>query len=718
MLARTMTMSGNPGKAGSSPRTLLVEIGTEELPPKALQSLSHAFAGSVVNVLQDAGMLKGKDPDWQAYATPRRLAVRVGNVLGHQPDWTESRRGPSLKAAFDAAGEPTPAALGFARSCGVPVGELETQKTDKGEWMVHTRTVRGESLDRVASDALAGAIRALPIPKRMRWGDCDHEFVRPVHWLLALHGETVLDFGIMGLKADRITQGHRFHAPGFLSIRSADDYAMELERQGFVIADRERRTRLIEERVARLAAQDGLEAVPNPELLDEVAGLTEWPIAMAGAFDERFLKLPKEVLVATMTSHQKYFCTEDAGGRIASRFVVIANLDSSDPERVRKGNERVLRARLADAEFFWNTDRKIRLEERVERLGTVIFHNRLGSVYDKTCRIGRLAALISDRTGMDVEATDVAARLCKTDLVTDMVGEFPALQGVIGRHYALDQGIDPEVADAIDAHYMPRFSGDRLPPGGIASSLALADRVDTLCGIFACGDVPSGERDPFSLRRASLGVLRILMENRIDLDLGELIDWGMDIYRDAELPGIDTGDTVRTSLFEFVLERSRGLLQGKGYSVDLWQAVKAVSPTRPLDFLDRIESVHRFVGENREAAESIIAMNKRISNILTDDSAGSGTDFDIGLAEHDCERELATILSQVEAAACEDMQNGHYVRGLETLARVHRHVDNFFDQVMVMAEDIAVRNNRTTLLGRIRSMFLEVADFSKIRLES
>jgi len=699
-------------------RTLLIEIGTEELPPKTLQFLSGTFLECIASGLETACMLGDVNGPRHSFASPRRIAAKIEQVYSVQPDQNRLRKGPAVSAAFGDNGSPTSAAEGFARSCGVSVSDLDTQKTGKGEWLVYAQTIPGKTLESIIPEILDDAIRQLPIPKRMRWGDCEHEFVRPLHWLLALHGDAVMDFELMGLNAGRITHGHRFHAPGNLLIGDADRYADELREAGHVIADYASRKSAIQEQVNQLAEQNDLKVLIDSDLLDEVAGLTEWPVALEGSFDERFLKLPREVLIETMASHQKYFSMVDQEGRIASRFIVVANLQSQDPQRVRKGNERVLGARLADAEFFWDKDQKIPLMDQFERLKTVVFHNKLGSILDKSHRIVGLARKISEYLNLDEEAVEMASRLCKTDLVTEMVGEFPKLQGVVGRYYAHAQGIDPDVAEAIESHYLPRFSGDRLPSAGTASSVAIADRIDTLCGIFACGDVPSGESDPFGLRRASLGVLRILAENQIDLDLEDVTDWSMKLYREQGWADIDTGQAVRQNVIQYVLGRSRQLMLSKGYDAGLWNAVMGGVPTRPLDLVNRIESIQKLVNEEREVAESIIAINKRISNMLKNESGepASPTEIDLSLIQHKSELELANTLVDMESAVLEDRQHGNYANGYRSLFRICGHIDQFFDNVLVKAENPRVRHNRIKLLQSIRSMFLEVVDFSQIRI--
>ncbi|MCY4275132.1 MAG: glycine--tRNA ligase subunit beta [Gammaproteobacteria bacterium] len=699
--------------------TLLIEIGTEELPPKALQSLSSAFTESIGNALKESDLLLNTNLPWYSFASPRRIAVKIEQVLRLQPNQLQQKKGPSVSVAFTKDGIPTPAAEGFAQSCGVPVDSLETLKTDKGEWLAYTQTIQGKALESIIPDILNDAIHRLPIPKRMRWGHCEHEFIRPVHWLLALHGGVALNFELMGLKSDRISRGHRFHASERISINDADQYADELQHKGFVIADYSSRKTTICDQVNHITQQHGLKPVIDPELLDEVVGLTEWPITLEGSFDQRFLNLPREVLVETMTAHQKYFHLVDQDDQITSRFIVVTNIDSRNPGRVRKGNERVLGARLSDAEYFWSSDQKIRLMDRFDRLKTLVFHNKLGSIFDKSYRIVELAKKISNQLDLDAEATELAARLCKTDLVTEMVGEFPKLQGVVGRYYALAEGYHENIAQVIETHYLPRFSGDKLPPTGLASSVAIADRVDTLCGIFACGDIPSGEKDPFSLRRASLAVLRILLENRIDLDLSELIDWGMELYQVQEWEDIDVGESVRQELLEYILARSKQLMSSQGYQTNLWNAAMSGKPTRPLDLLNRMESTKRLLDENLEIATSIIAINKRISNILRDipNVPVSPKKIDISLLEEEKEHELVQVLLDIESRVFADKQQGKYQEGFHSLFGIGIYIDQFFDHVLINADDLRIRDNRINILQSIRSMFFDVIDFSQIRLE-
>ena len=451
----------------------------------------------------------------------------------------------------------------------------------------------------------------------MRWGEHDHEFVRPVHWLVALYGSEVIRTHAFGVKAGRVTRGHRFHAPGQIRIASADRYLDTLKSGGFVIADHHVRQSTITRQIQRLAAKSDVEAIVDPAMLDEVTGLVEWPVTLMGSFDRRYLKLPREVLIATMESHQKYFCTADRRGKLTPEFLVVSNLKSRSPKRVREGNERVLRARLSDAEFFWRTDRQRPLDSRVDELAGVMFHKRLGSVLDRSERIGVLAGRISTILGLEMEGTALAARLCKADLVTDMVGEFPKLQGVVGRYYARSDGVKKKVAGAIEEHYLPRHAGDRLPSRGIAQSLALADRIDTLCGIFSCGELPTGDRDPFGLRRAALGILRILIEGGISLDLGLLIERGMENYRQSGFKDIDAGGDTALQVKSFILERMKGYVQGRAIGIDVLLAAQESGDTNPCDLFSRAQVVQRFLEERTDTAESLVSANKRIANILS-----------------------------------------------------------------------------------------------------
>jgi glycyl-tRNA synthetase beta chain len=707
-----------PRRSVGRRRNLLIEIGTEELPPKALRALSESFAASLYGGLVEAGVVEDAPGRFKNYATPRRLAVWVQGVLPKQPDQVEDKRGPAIQAAFDSSGNPTPAAEGFARSCGVSVSKLRKTVTEKGSWLTYQRKVKGERLQAIMKECLAASVKGLPIPRRMRWGDSEEEFVRPVHWLLALYGSDLVKTEVLGLKSNRFTRGHRFHCPDMLRVPSADRYVSTLKTSGYVLADYDTRRSLIEKQVNRLARKEGGRALIAPSLLDEVTGLVEWPVSLLGSFEEKYLKLPREVLVSTMEDHQKYFSITSDKGRPMPMFIAVSNIKSKSPKRVRQGNERVLRARLSDAEFFWNTDQKKNLEERIEELRGVLFHFRLGSIYDRTMRLEKLSKRIARRLAVDQQHAAEAARLCKTDLVTDMVGEFPDLQGVIGRYYAINQGLDRTVADAIDGHYLPRFSGDSLPVGGVAQSVAIADRIDILTGIFACGEIPTGDKDPFGLRRAALGVLRILIEGKIDLDLRKLIDDALLLYSKSGFDGINTGPEVSAQVFDYTIERLRGYFQSLGHGTDVYAAVAAVGPTRPLDFYLRVKALDQFFSKRKGAADSLASANKRIANILAKSGAGDIAKFDRKLATEKEEIALAGALAGLRKQVSKEFSSGSYDKGLKALAGLRSPVDAFFDRVMVMDENPAVRSNRLALLSEIRGLFLRVGDISRVRVES
>lgn len=699
--------------------SLVVEIGTEELPPRDLRQLGRAFAGRIKEGLAAAGVVDEARANCRYFATPRRLAALVHEVAARPPSRVVERRGPSLQAAYDALGKPSRAALGFAKSCGVEVAQLATLKTDKGAWLVYRRRVAGASLAAIVSACLEDSARRLPVAKRMRWGDHPDEFVRPAHWLLAVHGGRVVGAEVLGLKADRLTRGHRFHADRPLAVAHADDYPGLLESDGRVIADFERRRRVIAGQLKRLAKSAGGCVPEDAELLDLVTGLVEWPRALAGRFDRRFLKIPPEVLVACMRDHQKFFPLVDARGKLLPDFIAVSNIAGRVGARVRRGNERVLRARLADAEFFWMSDRKTPLESRLEALKGVRFHNRLGTLYDKTQRVSHFAAQIAGQHHVNADIGEVrrAARLCKADLVTDLVGEFPALQGVIGRYYARQCGENQRVADAIEQHYWPRHAGDQLPHHAVGQCVALAERIDSLIGLFACGDIPGGDKDPFALRRAALGVLRILIEKQLDLDVHELLTMcGQCCY--ARLAGAEVKPDAQTveRVFEFILERLKAYYQPMGYSALELASVMACKPRRPLDFDRRLKALSGFFKTRPQAAEALAAANKRIAGILNRADAAPPR-YEASLFRHPAETELARQLDAIGARAGECFSANRYDAGLVALSALKRPIDEFFDQVMVMERDTALRHNRLALLGRIRRLFLGVADFSLMQAE-
>lgn len=699
--------------------TLLVEIGVEELPPRDLRKLGEAFAARFVDGLTAAGVV-GDGADYRAFATPRRLAVAVKHVARAAPSRVVERRGPALRAAFDAAGAPTRAALGFAKSCGVEVAQLATVKTEKGAHLAHRRREAGAALAAIVTDCLEDAARRLPVAKRMRWGAGDAEFARPAHWLAAVHGARVVAAQVLGIKAGRLTRGHRFHADGApFAIADADDYARRLQADGRVIADFSRRRAAIAGQLARLAKSTGARAPDDDELLDEVTGLVEWPQAVAGEFDRRFLKLPPEVLVECMRAHQKFFPLTGQRGKLLPGFIAISNLPGKPGARVRAGYERVLRARLADAEFFWASDAKTPLPARAEALKGMRFHHRLGTLFDKTARVATAAARIAGRLDAVADAATVAGRageLCKADLATDMVGEFPALQGVIGGHLARAGGESAAVAEAVEQHYLPRFAGDRLPSSAAAQCVALADRLDSLLGLFACGDAPSGDKDPFALRRAALGIIRILIEKRLDLDAHELLELSAESFAagDAVRPDAATVGQV----FDFILGRLPAHYQPLGFSALEVAAVLACKPRRPLDFDRRLRALSRFFKSKPAAAESLAAANKRIAGILTKAGDEAATAVQPKLLRAPAEAELARQLNThgARAAACFDA--GDYAAGLSALSKLRRPIDAFFDAVLVLDPDPKLRANRLALLGQIRALFLRAADISLMQAET
>jgi len=694
-----------------------VELGTEELPPQSLKKLAHAFADNFFQGLVSLRVVESS-ADYRVFATPRRLAVWVSKVRDQQADRTEERRGPALKAAFDDHNHPTKAALGFARSCGVNVSQLKFKETDKGSWVIFLQQVRGEKLRYVVNRCLNNTVRALPIPKKMRWGSGNKEFVRPVKWLLALYGCDVLHVEVLGLKADGITKGHRFHCQGDIRVPSADCYANMLKSFGYVIADFGLRRSMIEKQISRLALKAKAKVIVNKELLDLVTGLVEWPQELIGEFDKRFLDIPHEVLIFSMRDHQKYFHLVDEKGKLLPLFITVSNLKSKFPQRVRLGNEKVLRARLSDAEFFWHADQTIALVDRFDSLQQVLFHHKLGSIYEKALRIESLALFIAKQLNIKSDFVSRAARLCKTDLVTDMVREFPALQGTIGSYYAIIQGENKKVAQAIDAHYLPRFSGDLLPKDKISQSVALADRLDTLVGILAFGqEVPRGDKDPFALRRTALSVLRILIEKKINLDVYELISKSHGEYAKTLNSNNEENTESCDQVFAFLLDRLKAYYQSKGFRYDEISAVLAIRPHSPLDFDRRLKALSKFFRKRKKSAQSLAAANKRISNILIKSVLDTSKNFNSNLVQKEEEMVLADDLLAVKLQVSDYFTHGLYDQIFEVLATLRSSVDNFFDKVVVMDPNLEIRNNRLALLIELRNLFLQAADISVVKNE-
>ena len=621
-----------------------------------------------------------------------------------------AQKGPPVSIAFGDDGKPTKAALAFAKKCGVELDELDREKSDTGEWLCYKATVQGRATGELVPEIVNSALNALPIPRRMRWGDRDDEFVRPVHWLIMLHGKNVLEGSVLGIEAGRVTRGHRFHAPDDITIKSPGDYETALARKGYVIADFAKRRDKIVADVVKAAKDAGGEAVSDDALFDEVTALTEWPVPLTGSFDETFLSLPREVIVATLTGHQRYFPIADNNGDLKPAFITLANLESKDPERVRDGNERVIRPRLADAKFFWETDQQSPLGERTDALKNVVYQKGLGTLHDKSMRVAALATLFAEQLGEDKEAVTRAAVLAKCDLLTGMVGEFPELQGTMGAYYAAASGEPESIAKAIGEQYLPKFSGDALPVSTPGKILAVADKLDTLAGIFVLGKKPSGNRDPFGLRRAALGVIRILIDGELDLDFSEAV-----VAAVVQQPATDDRQgSVREEMYEFIMDRLRSyFVDGEsGFSADMFEAVRTRRPASLIDFRERLEAVAEFI--TLEPAVSLAAANKRTANILRKAGFEGIGKLDASVMTDDAERVLYHAMQAAQTDVAPLLSERRYADSLRRLAELRTPVDSFFDDVMVMADDEAVRNNRLALLAELRALFLDVADISRL----
>lgn len=678
-----------------SQHDFLVELGTEELPPKALKTLSDAFLNGITSGLDAAGIAYTTATP---FASPRRLAVLISNIQPQQPDRSIEKRGPATQA-------PEKAVQGFAGSCGVSIDQLEVMETPKGSYYVYRGVEKGQSTAALLPEIISESLHKLPIPKRMRWGSSRTEFVRPVKWLVMLLGDEVVDAEVLGLKAGRKTRGHRFHYNHEIEIMVPADYQQTLLDTGKVIADFAARREIIREQVIREGERIGGTAQIDEDLLDEVTALNEWPVALTGRFEERFLDVPAEALISSMKENQKYFHALDAQGKLMPYFITLANIESKDPQQVIEGNEKVIRPRLADAAFFFDTDKKQPLEARIEKLKSVVFQQQLGTIYEKTQRIEGLAAAIANLIGGNSQYAQRAASLSKCDLMTDMVFEFTELQGLMGYHYALHDGEVEEVAQALDEQYMPRFAGDNLPSTRTGIALAIADRLDTLTGLFGINQPPTGSKDPFALRRAALGVLRIIVEHKLDIDLHELLSIAVAQHKD-----LPAADGLADRVLDFMLDRFRAWYDDRGISAETFLAVHALRPTSPLDFDRRIDAVNHF--RNLPEAEALASANKRVSNILTKQGGDISTDTNPSLLHEQAERELCAQLDMIEREITPLFERGEYRSALERLAQLRQSVDNFFDQVMVMADDEALKLNRLALLARLRRLFLGVADIS------
>ena len=685
-------------------QNFLVEIGTEELPPKALKTLATSFADNVEAELNQAGLIFDKI-EW--FTAPRRLAVKVLNLATQQPSKEIEKRGPAVSAAFDAEGKPTKAAEGWARGCGITVEQAERIETDKGEWLVHRAKIEGQPTKNLLNGIVANALAKLPIPKPMRWADKTVQFIRPVHTVTMLLGDELIEGEILGVASARTIRGHRFLGEKEFEIQHADQYPQLLREKGSVVADfNERKAEILAKSQAKATALGGVADIEE-SLLEEVTSLVEYPNVLAAKFEERFLAVPAEALVYTMKGDQKYFPIYDKDGKLLPHFIFVSNINPEDPTAIIEGNEKVVRPRLTDAEFFFKTDLKQKLVDRLPRLETVLFQQQLGTLKDKTDRIEQLAGEIAKQIGADEAKAKRAGLLSKCDLMTNMVFEFTDTQGVMGMHYARHDGEDEEVAVALNEQYMPRFAGDELPKSLVASAVALADKFDTLTGIFGIGQAPKGSADPFALRRAALGALRIIVEKNLPLDLEDLVKKSAALFGDKL-----TNSNVVADVVDFMLGRFRAWYQDEGIAVDVIQAVLARRPTRPADFDARVRAVSHF--RTLDSAEALAAANKRVANILAKAEGNIGA-IDVELCVEPAEQVLAQSVLSLAKEVQPLIAQGEYTAVLDKLAGLRQPVDNFFDNVMVNAEDAKLRQNRLAILNTLQGLFLQVADISLLQ---
>ena len=687
-----------------SAENLLVEIGTEELPPKSLRKLAEAFAANLTAELESLE-LAHQGVSW--YASPRRLGLQVKALDAKQQDKEVEKRGPATKAAFDAEGNPTKAAMGWARGCGIEVKDAQTLETDKGAWLLHIAKVAGQETKLLMADAISKALAKLPIPKPMRWGANKTQFIRPVHTVTILLGSELIEGEILGKQVSNQLQGHRFHHPEKISINHADD-VFDVLKSAYVIADYEQRKAQIRAQIEDAAKAVNAVVAMDEDLLEEVTSLVEWPVTLTATFEEAFLDVPAEALIYTMKDDQKYFPLLDQNGKLLNKFLFVSNIESKDPSVVISGNEKVVRPRLADAQFFFETDKKKTLESRLESLDSVLFQKQLGTLKDKSQRISELAGYIAEQLGADKALAARAGLLSKTDLMTEMVMEFTDVQGVMGMHYARHDGEAEDVAVAQNEQYMPRFAGDNLPTSLISCAVAIADKFDTLVGIFGIGQAPKGDKDPFALRRAAIGALRIMVEKQLPLDILDLVAKSQTLFGEKL-----TNLNVSTDVFEFMLGRFRAWYQDEDIEVDVIQAVLARRPTKPVDFDRRVKAVSHF--RTLDAAESLAAANKRVSNILAKNNITTQGDVEQSLLSDDAEKVLASQVAKFATDLAPLYSDGNYQEALSQLAGIRDSVDNFFDNVMVMADDEAVKQNRLALLSQLSGLFLEIADISVLQ---
>ena len=686
-------------------QTFLTEIGTEELPPKALRSLAESFAANLTAELAAANLTHG-DVTW--YAAPRRLAVKIAGLAESAADREVEKRGPAIAQAFDAEGKPTKAAEGWARGCGITIDQADRMVTDKGEWLLYRAVEKGNKAKELLADMVSRALAKLPIPKLMRWGDKETHFVRPVHTVTMLMGADVIPSEVLGITSDRVIRGHRFMGEAEFTIAHADEYPAILETRGKVMADYDARKAMIKRDAEKAALALGGVADLTDSLLEEVTSLVEWPVVLTAKFEEKFLAVPSEALVYTMKGDQKYFPVYDKNGNLMPNFIFVANIESSDPSQIIAGNEKVVRPRLADAEFFFKTDCKKRLEDNLPRLSTVLFQQQLGTLRDKTDRLEALAGWIAGQIGADVNHATRAGLLAKCDLMTNMVFEFTDTQGVMGMHYARHDGESEDVALALKEQYQPRYAGDNLPSTPVSDALAIADKMDTLAGIFGIGQHPKGDKDPFALRRAALGVLRIIVEKGYNLDLETLTQEAVRLYGDKL-----TNANVVTDVVDFMLGRFRAWYQEQGFAIDTIQAVLARRPTRPADFDARMKAVTHF--RTLEEAAALAAANKRVSNILSKSDDALNDTVLASLMNAPEEIRLAAYVTDLKTQLAPLYAEGKYQEALTELASLREAVDAFFDSVMVMDKDDNIRSNRLTLLNELRNLFLGVADISLLQ---
>jgi glycyl-tRNA synthetase beta chain len=680
---------------------LLIEIGTEELPPKSLAKLALAFRDNIEAEFTDNDLSFNR-VNW--YASPRRLAVIVEDLSEYQADKDVEKRGPAITAAFDPNGEPTKAAQGWARSNGIEVDQAQRLKTDKGEWLLFKAQVKGQAINQILAAVVEKALKALPIPKPMRWGTKPTQFIRPIHTVTMLFGNELIQGEVLDISSARLVNGHRFHSNVPIELDCADNYLSQLEHH-YVIADHGHRKAIILKQIQTLAKQENAIADINEELLEEVTSLVEWPVALVANFEDSFLAVPKEALIYTMKDDQKYFPLLDEKGQLKSRFIFITNIESKDPEIIISGNEKVIRPRLADAEFFFNTDKKQTLVSRLESLKTILFQKQLGTLYEKSERIASMAKSIAVMIGANTEAAYRAGLLCKTDLMTNMVMEFPDIQGVMGMHYARVDGETELVALAQNEQYMPRFAGDNLPSSDVSVCVALADKIDTLVGIFGIGQTPKGDKDPFALRRASIGILRIIVDKSLPLDLVDLVGASILLFGDK----IKT-ENLEKNVVDFILARFKAWYAEQGIASGVVQAVAVNRPTRPADFAARVEAVKSF--STLESAEALAAANKRVANILAKNVFKDELSLNKDLLNAPAEIALANSLESVETRIQPMLNQSDYTSALIVLAELRQPIDEFFENVMVMADDESVKRNRLTLLSRLRGLFLCCADIS------